>query len=106
MANKTVREEVEKEGEKVKLATKIRQAALRVINNFGMDFKTFLQNKIALEVIKELLVDDETTQASIVEQRDAILTLKSLSFKANQAQMVTFDKIFSDDLLIRILEEK
>ena len=42
MANKTVKEEVENEGEKVKLATKIRQAALRVINNFGMDFKTFL----------------------------------------------------------------
>ena len=106
MANKTVREEEGKDCEKVKLASKIRQAALRVINNFGMDFKTFLQNKHALEVIKELLVDDETTKASIVEQRDAILTLKSLSFKANQAQMVTFDKIFSDDLLIRILKEK
>ena len=42
MANKTVREEEGKDCEKVKLASKIRQAALRVINNFGMDFKTFL----------------------------------------------------------------
>ena len=106
MANKTVKKEGEKDSEKVKLATKIRQAALRVINNFGMDFKTFLQNKDALDVIKELLVDDVAAKAGIVEQRDAILTLKSLSFKANQAQMVTFDKIFSDDLLIRILKEK
>ena len=51
---------------------------LRVINNFGLDFKKFIDKEGVVERIIHLVQNAE----SVGVKRDAIITLKNLNFEA------------------------
>ena len=59
----------------------MRLTTLRVINNFGLDFKQFIAKE---EVIKKIVEIVKSDSSSLIEQRDAIMTLKSLSYEVTE----------------------
>ena len=61
----------------------MRLTTLRVINNFGLDFKQFIGKE---EVLKKIVSIIRNDNGNLVEQRDAIMTLKSLSYEVSEAQ--------------------
>lgn len=61
----------------------MRLTTLRVINNFGLDFKQFIAKE---EVLKKIVAIIKSDSSSLVEQRDAMMTLKSLSYEVSDTQ--------------------
>ena len=61
----------------------MRLTTLRVINNFGLDFKQFIAKE---EVLKKIVAIIKSDASSLVEQRDAMMTLKSLSYEVSDTQ--------------------
>ena len=74
---------------------------LRVINNFGLDFKQFVENEALLAAIINLV----SCKTPIV-QRDAIMTLKNLNFEASVAERAMLEKQLTGDFLMRTLREQ
>ena len=70
-------------GENTDLVRKMRLITIRVINNFGIDFKQFVYREELMEKLVEIVNDPESHG---VEKRDAIMTLKNLCFGASEAE--------------------
>lgn len=81
----------------------MRQVTLRVINNFGLDFKQFISKEDVLRKIVTIVKSDEYSQS---EQRDAIMTLKSLACEAAETHLAELEKIVTSEFLIEVLESK
>ena len=81
----------------------MRLTTLRVINNFGLDFKQFIAKEEVLKKIVEIVKSDSS---SLIEQRDAIMTLKSLSYEVTETQQADLDKIVTSEFLIEVLRSK
>lgn len=81
----------------------MRLTTLRVINNFGLDFKQFIAKE---EVLKKIVAIIKSDASSLVEQRDAMMTLKSLSYEVSDTQQADLDKIVTIQFLIDVLRTK
>ena len=65
------------------MARQMRHMTIRVINNFGIDFKQFIFREEVMDKLVEIVSDK---QAHTVERRDALMTFKNLSFEASDAE--------------------
>lgn len=74
---------------------------LRVINNFGLDFKHFIEK----EGVVTRIVDLVQTAESELLRRDAIMTLKNLFHESSNQQKSNLRKHMTDEFLMTILRE-
>ena len=75
----------------------MRLMAIRVINNFGLDFKYFFYREEVLYKLVEIIENDSYCK---VEKRDAIMTLKNLNFEASPAERAEIDRKVTFDFLV------
>ena len=83
------------------LADKMRLMTLRVINNFGLDIKQFVYKVELLEKIVEMIKSDTCKL-----KRDAIMTLKNLSYELNPKEREELEKIVTDDFIIEVVRNQ
>ena len=83
------------------LADKMCLMTLRVINNFGLDIKQFVYKSEVLEKIVEMINSDTCKL-----KRDAIMTLKNLSYELTPGERLELEKIVTDDFIIDVVRNQ
>ena len=80
----------------------MRMMVLRVINNFGLDFKQFIYKDILLYKLKHIIREDGYSAA---EKRDAIMAIKNLSYEASKADKTELEQKISGEYLLELLRD-
>ena len=81
----------------------MRLMSIRVIGNFGLDFKQFIQREEVLEKLVEIVKGDKFTE---VERRDALTALKNLQFEASEADQARLEKVVTCEFLLEVIKNK
>ena len=81
----------------------MRLMTIRVINNFGLDFKQFVFQEEVLDMLVEIIEKDSYCK---VERRDAIMTLKNLNFEASPAERAEIEKKVTFEFLIKVMRTR
>ena len=82
------------------LAIKMQTTVLRVINNFGLDFKQFIEYQEVVAEIMRLVVQSKSPAV----QRVAIMTLKNLNFETSLSERSSLEKNMTGDFLLGVLK--
>lgn len=82
----------------------MRMITVRVINNYGVDFKQFVYREEVLDHLKDIINDDAKYHR--VERRDAIMTLKNLCFGASDAEQAEIEKKVTSEFLLSVLKDR
>ena len=86
--------------EETALARKMRHMVVRVINNFGLDFKQFVYEEKVLEKLVEIIRSDTSSKT---ERRDAIIAIKNLNFETSSAERIEMERTISCNMLLELL---
>ena len=84
-----------------RLVVQMRLMMLRVINNFGLDFKQFVHKEGVLDKIIQIIQGG--VNYSQLEKRDALMTIKNLNYEASLVERAELDKKVTGEFLLGVL---